>query len=450
MTLGLCRNLVQAGLEVQPFKKGPDYIDAAWLSLAASRQASNLDPFLMPAEKLLSLFTTECASANFALIEGNRGLFDGKDTSGSYSTAELAKLLQTPVILVLDCTKMTRTVAAVVLGCRHFDPGLNLAGVILNRTAGQRHQTIVRQCIEKYTDIPVVGILPKISPDPIPERHMGLISDRECLWTHRTLDALAAIAGECLDLPKIMDIAGSAPNLETPLQAPRAFAETADTVRIGVIRDAALWFYYKENLDELRRHGAELVELSLLSPTEWSQIHGLYLGGGFPETQAAQLSENKLIRNLVRDLSAGGLPIYAECGGFMYLGESLIYDETVFPMAGVFPLQTMLCAKPQGHGYTVSRVVRANPFHPRGLEFTGHEFHYSKCVSPLSPDIAFALEMRRGCGIDAHRDGLIRRNTFACYTHLHAYGVPTWAENFVNAARFYKHSSKGNVPDITA
>lgn len=453
ITLGLCRYLIHQGLAVKPFKKGPDYIDAAWLGLAAGRQASNLDPFLMPSGKLRALFTHECANAQFGLIEGNRGLFDGKDTSGSFSTAELAKTLLAPVVLVLDCTKMTRTVAAVVLGCRHFDRQMNLAGVILNRTAGQRHRTIVRQCVEKYTDVPVVGILPKISPDPIPERHMGLISDQECSEAQKILDSLAVIAGDCLDLPRIMDISANAPPLDAPSPPVDTNPQVVDAtaVRIGVIRDAALWFYYKENLDELRAHGADLLELSLLSPEPWPEIHGLYLGGGFPETQAGRLSENTVVRDLVRRLANEGLPIYAECGGFMYLGDNLICNETVFPMAGVFPLQTMLCTKPQGHGYTVSRVVHPNPFHPLGLEFTGHEFHYSKCVSPLAPDISFALEMQRGCGIDARKDGLVLRNTFAAYTHLHAYGVPTWARNFVAAARHYKlHATSGRVPDITA
>jgi cobyrinic acid a,c-diamide synthase len=451
LTLGLCRSLVHNGLTVKPFKKGPDYIDAAWLGLAARRQASNLDPFLMPSARLLSLFTTECATAQFGLIEGNRGLYDGKDTSGSCSTAELAKLLKAPVILVLDCTKMTRTVAAVLLGCRHFDPHLNLAGVVLNRTAGQRHRTILRQCVETYTDVPVVGILPKILPDPIPERHMGLISDQEYAEAEKILDSLAQVSRDCLNLPRIMKIAAAAPPVQSPEITNHSDSQQSeqDSVRIGVIRDAALWFYYKENLNELKSHGAELVELSLLSSAAWPEIHGLYLGGGFPETQAAMLSENIVIRNLVHGLANNGLPIYAECGGFMYLGESLICNEKIFPMAGVFPLQTMLCAKPQGHGYTVAKVIKPNPFHPQGLEFTGHEFHYSKCVSPPSPEMSFALEMKRGCGIDARRDGLTHRNTFACYTHLHAYGVPSWAKNFVIAARQYKNSPKGAVRDIT-
>lgn len=403
----------------------------------------------MPSHKLLALFSRQCTAADFALIEGNRGLFDGKDTSGSYSTAELAKLLKAPVVLVIDCTKMTRTVAPLVLGCRHFDSHLNLAGVVLNRTAGQRHRTILRQCVEKYTDVPVVGILPKISPDPIPERHMGLISDQECSQAQTILDSLAVVAGDCLDLTRIMDIASNAPHLETPPHQTLAPPDTSDPVRIGVIRDAALWFYYKENLEELETHGAQLVKLSLLAADPWPEIHGLYIGGGFPETQAAMLSDNSTIRNLVRDLAENGLPIYAECGGLMYLGKNLICNETVYPMAGVFPIQTMLCAKPQGHGYTVSRVVHPNPFHPLGLEFTGHEFHYSKCVSPLAQDISFALEMKRGHGIEARKDGLVRRNTFACYTHLHAYGVSTWAQNFIAAARHYK-AGPSHVPDITA
>ncbi|WP_028572112.1 cobyrinate a,c-diamide synthase [Desulfonatronum lacustre] len=486
LSLGLCRALTDLGLRVQPFKKGPDYIDAAWLGLAARRETSNLDPFMMPGDSLVRLFLRESATADMALIEGNRGLFDGKDTSGSCSTAELARLLQTPVVLIINCTKMTRTVAALVLGCRTFEPNLRLAGVILNRTAGPRHKTILRQCIEQYTDVPVVGILPKIKPDPIPERHMGLVSDQECAEAETTLRNLAAIARDCLDIEAIRAIAASASAVPLPdaptgssrgccfttgndaeggtepqtgeheSHPPKETAESAlqpprqgkaklaplqgHTVRIGVVRDAALWFYYRENLEELRRNGAELVELSLLTPAPWPVIHGLYLGGGFPETQAEQLAQNEATRALVFRLAGQGLPIYAECGGFMYLGQSLICREIVYPMAGVFPVQTMLCAKPQGHGYTVAKVIHPNPFHAVGLEFTGHEFHYSKCVTPLPPDVSFSLEMQRGSGIDQNRDGLVFRNTFACYTHLHALGVPTWAVNFVAAARRYREN----------
>nr|WP_244148841.1 cobyrinate a,c-diamide synthase [Desulfonatronum thioautotrophicum] len=481
ISLGLCRALIDLGLQVKPFKKGPDYIDAAWLGLAARRETSNLDPFMMPHEALVQLFLRESASVDLALIEGNRGLFDGKDTSGSCSTAELAKRLHAPVVLIINCTKMTRTVAALVLGCRNFEPNLNLAGVILNRTAGPRHKTILRQCIEQYTDVPVVGILPKIKPDPIPERHMGLVSDQECTEAEAILNHLATIARECLDMQALRTIAEQATSTPlsdgllgelqdcclkvdscgaanpVPLTAKRRvkpYSQPAlnvcqpsgrhsrhpvsaleSPVRIGVVRDAALWFYYRENLAELRKHGAELVELSLLAPSLWPEIHGLYLGGGFPETQAEQLAQNETTRAMVHRLARQGLPIYAECGGFMYLGQSLICRETVYPMAGVFPVQTMLCAKPQGHGYTVAKVVQPNPFHPVGLEFTGHEFHYSRCVSPLPLEMSYALEMQRGSGIDQNRDGLIFRNTFACYTHLHALGVPTWAENFVVAAR---------------
>ena len=485
ISLGLCRALIDLGVLVKPFKKGPDYIDAAWLGLAARQETSNLDPFLMPRDALVRLFRAESASADFALIEGNRGLFDGKDTSGSCSTAELARLLQTPVVLIINCTKMTRTVAALVLGCRTFAPKLRLAGVILNRTAGSRHKTILRQCIEQYTDVPVVGILPKISPDPIPERHMGLVSDQECTEAERTLDNLASIARECLNIETIRDIAASAslsPLPDTVQESLKACCMATGTLtpkqaissepsaeprpqsaldalcpestrhgctaggplRIGVIRDAALWFYYRENLAELRRHGAEILLLSLLEPTPWPEIHGLYLGGGFPETQAEQLAQNEATRAMVLRLAQQGLPIYAECGGFMYLGNSLICREHVYPMAGVFPVQTMLCARPQGHGYTVARVVQPNPFHPVGLEFTGHEFHYSRCVSPVPPKMSYALEMQRGSGIDQGKDGLIFRNTFACYTHLHALGVPTWAGNFVGAARKFQKTGPEN------
>jgi len=450
LTLGLLRAWVETGRKIKPFKKGPDYIDATWLGLAARTTAVNLDPFFLSTEKLTSLFFHSMQGFDAGLVEGNRGLFDGKDVTGSYSTAELARILDAPVVLVVDCTKVTRTVAALVKGCRDFEPGLNLAGVILNRTAGPRHRQITRQSVETYTGLPVMGVLPKIKPDPIPERHMGLISDQEYLEAHEVIANLAQVAADCLDLDGLYNIARSAPPMPEPEKKLWPEEPASDPVRIGVIKDAALWFYYGENFEALRRHGAELVELSLINTDPWPEIHGLYLGGGFPETQAHALSQNRRTREHVRALAQKGLPIYAECGGFMYLGEKLVYNGQTYPMAGILPVTTELCARPQGHGYTLAKAVRPNPYHPVGLEFTGHEFHYSRCAENLPPDPGFALEMVRGCGICRHKDGLITRNTFAGYTHLHALAVPTWAENFIAAARICRDALAANkpVPDI--
>ncbi|MDP3428286.1 MAG: cobyrinate a,c-diamide synthase [Humidesulfovibrio sp.] len=446
VSVGLARAFTRRGLSVMPFKKGPDYIDASWLSHAAKATASNLDPFLLTPGVISALFQEKAAGADLSLIEGNRGLFDGKDFEGTCSTAELARQLSAPVILVLDATKMTRTAAAIVAGCRAFEPGLNLAGVILNRTAGDRHRGILKDCIEGLAGVPVLGALPKSAQNPIPERHMGLVSDQEHAGREQALDAIADAIEASVDLERILAIARSAP---APAKAqrvpwPEPVATPAAAPSIGYVFDSALWFYYPENLQALERAGANLVRLSLLDPAPWPEIHGLYLGGGFPETQAEALSANTAVRNRVRGLAQNGLPIYAECGGFMYLCQSLTIDQDgdngAHDLAGVFPLATRLCPRPQGLGYVEALVEVENPFHPLGAHITGHEFHYSACMDPALPTLAppTALKMLRGQGMINKRDGLVLNNTFASYTHIHALGTPHWAPNFVRAALEYR------------
>lgn len=449
LSLGICRALAAAGLRVRPFKKGPDYIDAAWLGLAAGRDAANLDPFLLPPERIPSLFLEKSADCDISVIEGNRGIFDGMDVAGSCSTAALARTLAAPVVLILDATKMTRTAAAVVAGVAGFEPGLNLAGVVLNRTAGPRHRDILREAVESLAGVPVLGLLPKISENPIPERHMGLISMREHTAVDPILDGIAGVIRDNVDLDRILAIARAAPALpDAPppvWPAPRGDGERPV---IGVVRDAALWFYYPENLEALERAGARLTPVSILDDAPWPALDGLYLGGGFPETQAEALAANAAGRARVRALAAGGLPIYAECGGFMYLCQDLVIEDRAYPMAGVFPVTTTLCARPQGLGYSLARVVRDNPFHPVGTLLRGHEFHYSKCQATLGacggpapmlpgPE-SFALAMERGVGMLAGLDGLVVANTFAAYTHIHADGAPHWADNFVAAALSFR------------
>lgn len=440
VSLGLTRALADQGLRVTPCKKGPDYIDAAWLTLAARRPAVNLDAFLFPETHILPLFWEKTAEADLAVIEGNRGLFDGLDAQGSYSTAALARTLCAPVVLCLDVTKMTRTAAAVVAGVAHFEPGLALAGVILNRTGGARHRALVRECVESLAGVPVLGALPRLPQNPIPERHMGLFSDREYSGAADVCGGLAAVVRDNVDLDRVLAIARSAPPLAAPAVPPvEAPAPEGDAPVIGVVRDAALWFYYPENFEALTRAGARLAFVSLLDAAPWPALDGLYLGGGFPETQAARLADNFALRERVRALAVAGLPVYAECGGFMYLCEALVTGETTYPMAGVFPLTTTLCPRPQGLGYSLARVVAPNPFHPVGAFLPGHEFHYSRCLGPNLPSPQqFCLSMERGAGMIDGRDGLVSGNVFAAYTHIHAAGVPHWAGNFVAAARRYR------------
>ena len=452
ISLALTWLFTQQGFKVKAFKKGPDYIDAKWLSLASGNNASNLDPFLFSTSRIQSLFNSCAIDYDLAVIEGNRGLFDGMDTRGSCSTSELARILQSPVLLVLDCTKVTRTTAAIVRGCSMFEENLDLAGVVLNQTAGARHRDITRRSIEKYTDVPVLGALPKLKDTPIPERHMGLISSQEYQGQDEIFSALGKVVADNIDIERVLSIAGSAPACSATsdgVQEVSSSPPQEDSV-IGVVRDRALWFYYQENLDALRQQGAKLVELSLLTPEEWPRIHGLYLGGGFPETSARELSANTFARQKVKELADQGLPVYAECGGFMYLADSLHYEGEDFDMAGVFHVQTRVYKKPQGHGYIRARIMEPNPFYSQGESIVGHEFHYSRCLS-LSPDARFCMRMERGTGMVDLKDGLLYRNVLAGYAHVHAFSVENWAVNFVSAAGIFREhvdKSTGPCPDI--
>ncbi|WP_461208899.1 cobyrinate a,c-diamide synthase [Desulfocurvus sp. DL9XJH121] len=438
-SLGLARAFADRGLAVAPFKKGPDYIDAVWLGLAAGRPASNLDPHFMSPETIRALFAQRAEGADLSLVEGNRGLYDGLDAEGSCSTAELARILGAPVVLSMDCTKTTRTAAAILAGVAGFEEGVNLTGVILNRTAGERHRSILRQAIERYTDVPVLGALPKLDPDPIPERHMGLVSNREYGDQEAILGGLARVLAENCDLDRILSLAQAAPDMPDPVPLWAEEPQPRD-VTIGYVRDAALWFYYEENLEALSRAGADLVELTLLADDPWPEIHGLYLGGGFPETQAGALAAASGVRERVRGLCRAGLPVYAECGGFMYLSESVSWNGSELPMAGVLPVKVDVCERPRGLGYVRATVRAENPFHPLGAEIQGHEFHYSCCAAGPGTGNRppLVLSMDRGQGMLDGCDGWLADNTFASYTHIHALACPWWAGNFVRAARAFK------------
>ncbi len=447
VTLGLCRAFKNLGKNIKPFKKGPDYIDARWLGLASGNFATNLDPFLMPVDKLKALFLEKGLGFDISIVEGNRGLFDGKDVQGSCSTAELARLINAPVILAIDCTKMTRTVAAIVAGCKAFEEGFNLAGVILNRTAGERHRNILQKSIETYTDVPVLGMLPKLSENPIPERHMGLVSNTEYGPQDESLDILGKMAQDCIDLDRVFEIAsnsGVIPENKELLWSGIELVTDKQPV-IGVVRDEALWFYYEENFEALAKAGAKIVEVSLVSTDKWPEIDGLYLGGGFPETLAVDLSSNIFIREHVRALADSGLPIYAECGGFMYLGEDVEYEGKKFPMSGVLPISTSLCAKPQGLGYTSGKVIHENSFFPVGTEIVGHEFHYSLCIGRTEGEPVYGLKLDRGKGMADGYDGMIKDNVYAGYNHIHALGAPCWAGNFVKAALKFKEEKSQDI-----
>lgn len=449
VSLGIIASWKQQGRAVVTYKKGPDYIDAGWLSSAAGHPCYNLDPFLISKERIKTSFIGHYGKADCAVIEGNRGLYDGMDASGTYSTAELAKTLHAPVVLVMDCTKVTRTAAAVLLGMLKFDPKVKIGGVVLNHIAGSRHEMVIREAIEKYCGVPVIGAIPKLRGDQLSERHMGLTPFQEHPGVNEAISAVAAIAAKYLDLNKVRQLAEAASPLSWGQKAkgirrkPKDISSSAlgpaPVVRIGIIRDSAFQFYYPENFEELERRGAQLVEVSALTAKKLPDVDALYIGGGFPETHAITLARNRAFRTSVKKAVSQGLPVYAECGGLMYLGEELVLNNKTYPMAGIFPLRFSLEKKPQAHGYTVVKVDRENPFYEKGTVLKGHEFHYSAVRSlRKTPDTRFAFSMERGEGIADRRDGICCRNVLATYTHIHALGSPEWAEGMVKRAMEYK------------
>jgi cobyrinic acid a,c-diamide synthase len=439
---------------VAPFKKGPDYIDAGWLSRAAGRPCYNLDTYLCAQSVVQTSYLTHSQSCDIALIEGNRGLYDGIDLDGTTSTSELAKLLDLPVILVLDCTKSTRTMAAVLMGCMQFDPDINICGVILNRLAGKRHEGKVRANIEQFCNIPVFGALPKLKQEDFPERHMGLVTSEEHQETDISLARVRQVALDNIDVDELFrrvtsfkgqgmpvvdkDRQESVPAMNTAENKKQATDNS--TVTIGVVRDSAFQFYYPDNIEALENLGAGIKFISPLSQSDIPEVDAIYMGGGFPETHATQLSANQVFRDNLKALSRKGLPIYAECGGLIFLGESICLDDVVYPMTGILPLRFGLSKRPQGHGYTEVEVVNENPFYAKGEVLRGHEFRYSKVISIDYDDSAMAFKMTRGKGIIEKKDGFFKDNTFGTYTHIHTLGTTSWAPSLIAKARRFKAS----------
>lgn len=474
ISLSLISILRKRGLHVTPFKKGPDYIDAGWLALAAGRECFNLDLFMMtPAQALQSFISHAADKTEIAVIEGNRGLYDGVDHEGTYSTAGLSKLLKAPVILVVDCTKVTGTVAAMVLGCQMLDPDVPVKGVVLNNIAGSRQESVIRKAIDHKCGLPVVGAFPKLKKELFPERHMGLTPFQEHLDVNEAIDSIAEIGGKYLDIDAIFDIAHKAEALQVSAEHKRKNSQLltlnspnsqlSKPPKIGVIKDSAFQFYYPENFEELKKRGAEIVEVSAITRKKLPDIDALYIGGGFPETHAIALAENEAFKKSLLKAIAKGLPVYAECGGLMYLGKSLVLDNKTYPMVGALPLVFSLGKKPQAHGYTVIEVQSDNPFFKKGASFKGHEFHYSRVLEiegddahlnphfskgrydsiprgqgGFSEQIYMAFKMKRGKGIKDGLDGICYKNVLATYTHLHALGCSEWADGMMKCASDFK------------
>lgn len=435
--LGLCAALRSRGLRVQPFKKGPDYIDASWLSEAAGQPCRSLDPFFYETpESLLEAFRQPAEEAGLSLIEGNHGLFDSFDDEGSGSTAAVARILKAPILLVVNTARTGRSAAAIVLGCQAFEPETPIAGVILNNVAQARHESRLRHAIEAGCGLPVVGALPRDPALTIPDRHLGLVPRGEGEGLVPAIEACQRAVEKYLDLEMILEIARSAPGW-TPeaLEDKPASGHALPRVRIGILRDRAFTFYYPENLEALESAGAELVPVNALEDRKLPAVEALYLGGGFPEVFMEKLSANVALRMAIRQAAEAGLPVYAECGGMMYLARRIHWGERSAEMAGVLPCEIEMTDRPQGHGYVLLRVDGENPFFPVGTVLRGHEFHNSRLIPGEDAPLLTAYALLRGKGVGEGRDGLVYKNVLASYTHLHVGGAKEWAGGLVERAR---------------
>jgi cobyrinic acid a,c-diamide synthase len=445
VTVGLCAALSAQGLTVQPFKKGPDYIDPMWLGQASGRACFNLDPYLMTAEQITACFTRHSAASSISIVEGNKGLYDGLALDGSNSNAALAHLLDLPVVLVLDARGMTRGIAPLILGYQAFDPRIRIAGVILNQLGGARHESKLRAVIEHYTDVQVLGA---IAHDPrlaVVERHLGLMPNHELDDAAQRVRAMGELIGSQVDLLRVREIAASAAPLETSTFSLPMTTTPPPRVRIGLARDKAFGFYYPDDLLALEQAGAELVPFDTLQDACLPEVDGLFIGGGFPEMFMPALQANTALRNNIKAAIEADLPVYAECGGLMYLARTLRWKGEVYDMVGALPADVLMHERPVGRGYVELQSTANRPWQtdhadaPQTLR--GHEFHYSS-LENIAPDLKFAYRVKRGHGVDGQRDGIVYRNVLASYAHLRSGAGSDWAAQFVTFVRAQCSASK--------
>ncbi len=472
VSIGLCAALKHRGLVVQSFKKGPDYIDPYWLAQATGRDCYNLDFYTMERDEILSLMKARSYDANISLIEGNKGLYDGLDLDGSNSNAALATLSKTPVILVLNARGMTRGIAPLILGYQAFDKEVQIKGVILNRLGGTRHESKLRNVIEHYTDVDVVGAIHNDHRFNIDERHLGLVPSHEDPFCTQKIRLLMDAVNEQVNLDAIINIADQAPeiNIDTDnnktdsIQIHHAEkSKTPDSIKLGLVRSSAFGFYYPDDLQALENAGAELIEIDPCNDPQLPEIDALFIGGGFPETHMSELEANKSLRNEIKTAIDKGLPTYAECGGLMYLANSIEWQQDAdisdgssnnrktekCAMVGAINTDIIMEKKPQGRGYVQlqetenslwpkaeNTTTDAKPLEPHIIN--AHEFHYSR-FSNVDKNVKFAYQIKRGTGIDGKSDGYIYKNLLANYTHQRNTRNNPWAERFINFAKAYKN-----------
>ncbi len=450
VTIGLLAALSKAGYKVQPFKVGLDYIDPSYYSDITGRRARNIDGYLMDKERVLDVFLHGCEvdeEADIAIIEGVRGLYEGLESfSDIGSTAQIAKILNCAVILVLNARSITRSAAAIVSGFKAFDPQVNIAGVILNNIGGQRHAMKAKEAIEHYTGVPVIGIIHRNNEMMISMRHLGLVpaieERRRSADFDTRINTIRDVITEGVDINKVLDIARQTAPLSRPSDTIFVRREISQKPVIGIALDEAFNFYYHDNLELLQLAGAKLQYFSPVHDKHLPDVDGIYIGGGYPELFAAELEANTSMREDMKAASEAGLPIYGECGGLMYLTEKLTtgvkdkgtyhmaeMPESTYDMVGALPGHSLM-----GHkrvvSYNIGSLTLDTVIGKIGNDFRAHEFHHSE-VTELPEDAKFAIKLSRGTGIIEGWDGLTVKNTLGCYAHLVASSYEEFARSFV-------------------
>jgi len=439
ITLGFLAALVKRGLKVAPFKVGPDFIDPGHHSRITGVISRNLDGWMLSKKYNLKCFRNAAATADIAVVEGVMGLFDGYDgKSEAGSTAQMAKWLGLPTILVVNAKSMARSAAAVVMGFEKFDENLSYAGVIFNNLGSERHLHYLTQAVKENIHMPCLGGIIRDEDLSIPERHLGLVTREDHSLTDQILDKLAGVIENSIDLDGLLESLPELRQAEEPLQA--ISQKKSTSVRIGIARDNAFCFYYQDNLDLLEASGAEL---SFFSPVADNQVppglDGLYFGGGYPELFADQLAANTSMRKQIRDKSRQGMPIYAECGGFMYLcAELRDRGGQRFQMVGCFPFATQMFPRLKALGYREITLTKDTIFGRAGQSIRGHEFHYSELIKS-APGIDTVFRLADKIGMQKPPEGFLVNCTLGSYNHLHFGSRPQVAGHFVDVCRNYRN-----------
>ncbi|MBI5253008.1 MAG: hydrogenobyrinic acid a,c-diamide synthase (glutamine-hydrolyzing) [Euryarchaeota archaeon] len=440
VSIGLMRALRSRGYKVQPFKIGPDFIDPSYHKFATGMPSRNLDSYMMKNRDIVEVFQRNGKNADMAVIEGVMGLYDSHDAMDEKgSTAEVAKILKAPVIIIANVERISRTAAAFVLGYKLFDKAVDIKGVILNRVGSEKHAQKARLAVEKLARMEVVGVMPRSESARIPERHLGLVPAHEMKAVEKLFNFLAEFIETYVDVDRILEIANAASELPEVKENALYRPKNKYNVRLGIMRDKAFTFYYEDTLDAFAASGAKLIYINSLKDKKLPDIDALYIGGGFPEIFADALERNKKLRECIFSFCESGKPVYAECGGLMYLGEKLLNKKNEeYEMVGFLPITTRMQGKFQALGYVRSVAARDNPLSKKNDILVGHEFHHSKVE--LNGKVKYAYKTMRGRGIDGKRDGILLKNTLASYMHLHVLSYPKMVKNFLDAAECPKNA----------